>query len=155
LEPTFIGNIKTVFTKDTFVIRIYSVTGRRYVMKKVDELTKNRREMDRENISGHMPEDREMPEYQCAFPYRSFLEPTFIGNIKTVFRKLPKPVALRVKFLFCLWRATISTILNNATAQYFPVATHAANTKQFKFNITCSNESQYTINILHNKTTGL
>jgi hypothetical protein len=26
-------------------------------MKKVDELTKNRREMDRENISGHMPED--------------------------------------------------------------------------------------------------
>ena len=42
-------------------------------------------------------------------------------------------------------RATISTILNNATApQYFPVATHAADTKQFKFNITCSNESQYT-----------
>jgi hypothetical protein len=32
-------------TKDTFVIRIYSVTGRRYVMKKVDELTKNRREI--------------------------------------------------------------------------------------------------------------
>ena len=39
---------------------------------------------------------------------------------------------------FCSWRATISTILNNATAQYFPVATHAADTKQFKFNITCS-----------------
>ena len=38
---------------------------------------------------------------------------------------------------FCSWRATISTILNNATAQYFPVATHAADTKQFKFNITC------------------
>jgi hypothetical protein len=35
-----------------------------------------------------------------------------------------------------------NTILNNATAQYFPVATHAADTKQF--NITCSNESQYT-----------
>jgi hypothetical protein len=32
-------------------------------MKKVDELTKNRREMDSENISGHMPKDREMPEY--------------------------------------------------------------------------------------------
>ena len=42
--------------KCCFVIRIYSVTGRRYVMKKVDELTKNRREMDRENISGHMPQ---------------------------------------------------------------------------------------------------
>jgi hypothetical protein len=38
--------------KCCFVIRIYSVTGRRYVMKKVDELTKNRRDMDRENISG-------------------------------------------------------------------------------------------------------
>ena len=45
---------------------------------------------------------------------------------------------------FCSWRATISTILNNATAQYFPVATHAADTKQFNFNITCSNETQYT-----------
>jgi hypothetical protein len=32
-------------TKDTFVIRTYSVTGRRYVIKKVDKLTKNRREM--------------------------------------------------------------------------------------------------------------
>jgi hypothetical protein len=30
-------------------------------MKKVDELTKNRREMNRENISGHMPEDPESP----------------------------------------------------------------------------------------------
>jgi hypothetical protein len=29
--------------------------SRRYVMKKVDELTKNRREMDRENISGFPP----------------------------------------------------------------------------------------------------
>jgi hypothetical protein len=34
-------------------------------MKKVDELTKNRWEMDRENISGHMPEDREMPTIKC------------------------------------------------------------------------------------------
>ena len=43
-------------------------------MKKVDELTKNRREMDRENISGHMPEDREMPEYcRCEYcPVRNF-----------------------------------------------------------------------------------
>jgi hypothetical protein len=31
---------------------------------------------------------------------------------------------------FCSWRATISTILNNATAQHFPVTTHAADTKQ-------------------------
>jgi len=32
-------------------------------MKHVDDLNKNRREMDRENVSGHMPEDLEMPEY--------------------------------------------------------------------------------------------
>ena len=61
-------------TKDTFVIRIYSVTGRRYVMKKVDELTKNRREMDRENISGHMPEDREMPEYCPVRNFETYLQ---------------------------------------------------------------------------------
>jgi hypothetical protein len=30
-------------------------------MKKVDKLTKTHREMDRENVSGHMPEDSEMP----------------------------------------------------------------------------------------------
>jgi hypothetical protein len=36
-------------------------------MKKVDELTKNRREMDRvrENISGHMPEDRDFQLLCC------------------------------------------------------------------------------------------
>ena len=53
-------------TKDTFVIRTYPATGRRYVMKKADELIKNRREMDREIISGHIPEDPETPEY-CMF----------------------------------------------------------------------------------------
>jgi hypothetical protein len=31
-------------------------------MKKVDKLTKTHREMDRENVSGHMPEHSEMPE---------------------------------------------------------------------------------------------
>ena len=62
--------------KCCFVIRIYSVTGRRYVMKKVDELTKNRREMDRvrENISGHMPEDREMPEYCPVRNFETYLQ---------------------------------------------------------------------------------
>ena len=71
-------------TKDTFVIRIYSVTGRRYVMKKVDELTKNRREMDRENISGHMPEDREMPEY-CPVSIRSILPFLFVSLRTSIF----------------------------------------------------------------------
>jgi hypothetical protein len=56
--------------KYTFVIRIYSVTGRRYVMKKVDKLTKNRREMDRENISRHMPEDRDL-HFLYARPYKN------------------------------------------------------------------------------------
>ena len=211
--------------KCCFVIRIYSVTGRRYVMKKVDELTKNRREMDRENISGHMPEDREMPEYcpvrnfetylqklhpqcnrlwqfptdsfnisdECWFQKRPIGKDTLASFMSTLSKKnrpftnLHQPLnscngcnyprkklfngtnygsyrtqiclvscSISTCFIkgktsygrhyhkFCSWRATISTILNNATAQYFPVATHAADTKQFKFNITCSNESQYT-----------
>jgi hypothetical protein len=61
-------------TKYTFVIRTYSVTGRRYVMKKVDELTKNRWEMDRENISGHMPEDPETPEYCLVRNFETYLQ---------------------------------------------------------------------------------
>ena len=71
-------------------------------MKKVDELTKNRREMERENISGHMPEDREMPEY-CP-----------VRNFETYLQKLHPPCNR-------LWQ--------------FP---------KDSFNITCSNESQYT-----------
>ena len=59
------GNIEYM-TKDMFVIRTSSVISRRYVMKKVDELTKYRREMDRKHISGHMPQDPETPEY-CLF----------------------------------------------------------------------------------------
>ena len=197
-------------TKDTFVIRIYSVTGRRYVMKKVDELTKNRREMDKENISGHMPEDREMPEYcpvvrnfetylqklhpqcnrlwqfskdsfnisdECWFQKRPIGKDTLASFMSTLSKKTglsqiytnhsvraTGATILRKKLFngtnygsyrtqicivscsistcfikgktshgrhdhkFCSWRATISTILNNATAQYFPVATHAADT---------------------------
>ena len=188
-------------------------------MKKVDELTKNRREMNRvrENISGHMPEDREMPEYCPVSNFETYLQklhpqcnrlwqfPTDSFNISDEcwFQKRPIGKDTLASFMFtlskktglsqiytnhsiratgatilgrncsmtqiclvscsistcfikgktsygrhyhkfCSWRATISTILNNATAQYFPVATHAADTKQFKFNITCSNESQYT-----------
>jgi hypothetical protein len=43
-------------------------------MKKVDELTKNRREMDSENISGHMPKDREMPEYCSVRNFETYLQ---------------------------------------------------------------------------------
>jgi hypothetical protein len=43
-------------------------------MKKVDELTKNRREMDRENISGHMPEDRKMLEYCPVRNFETYLQ---------------------------------------------------------------------------------
>jgi hypothetical protein len=38
-------------------------------MKNVDKLTKTHREMDRENVSGHMMDDSEMPEY---YPVRNF-----------------------------------------------------------------------------------
>jgi hypothetical protein len=31
-------------------------------MKKVNKFTKTHKEMDRENVSGHMPEDSEIPE---------------------------------------------------------------------------------------------
>jgi hypothetical protein len=50
------------------------------------------------------------------------LEPTFIGNIKTVCRKLPKPVALRVKFL----KVTDATILgrNCSMTQIMAVTGH-------------------------------
>jgi hypothetical protein len=43
-------------TVDTFCVETDSDTGRRYVSKKVDELTKNHREADKENIGGFMPE---------------------------------------------------------------------------------------------------
>ena len=64
--------------------------------------------------------------------------------INVFYQRKNKLWATLSRHKFCSWRATISTILNNATAQYFPVATYVADTKQFKFNITCSNESQYT-----------
>ena len=61
-------------TKDTFVIRTYSVTGRRYVMKKVEELTKHRWEIDRENIYSHMPEYPETPEYCLVRNFETYLQ---------------------------------------------------------------------------------
>jgi hypothetical protein len=78
-------------TKDTFVIRIHSVTGRRYVMKKVDELTKNRREMDRENISGHMPEDRETSGI-CPEMFSLSISLRFLVNSSTFFITYLLPV---------------------------------------------------------------
>ena len=56
-------------TKDTFVVKSYPDTGRKYIIKKTDELTKNQRESDREKISGHMPADSEVSDI-C--PVRSF-----------------------------------------------------------------------------------
>jgi hypothetical protein len=61
------------------------------------------------------------------------LEPTFIGNIKTVYKSASsvavyQRVSTKEKQVMgdiitssVSWRATISTILNNATAQHFPV----------------------------------
>jgi hypothetical protein len=67
-----------------------------------------------------------------------FFVHTTVLSLKTAFNLVIKGKTSygRHYHKFCSWRATISTILNNATAQYFPVATHAADTKQFKFNIT-------------------
>ena len=44
-------------TVDTFCVETDSDTGRRYVSKKVDELAKNHREADKDNIEGFMPEN--------------------------------------------------------------------------------------------------
>jgi hypothetical protein len=46
----------------------------RYVMKKVDELIKYRREMDSEHISGHMPKDPETPEYWLLRNFETYLQ---------------------------------------------------------------------------------
>ena len=114
--------------KCCFVIRIYSVTGRRYVMKKVDELTKNRREMDRENISGHMPEDREMPEYCPVRNFETYLQklhpqcnrlwqfPTDSFNISDEcwFQKRPIGKDTLASFMFTLSKKTgLSQIYTN------------------------------------------
>jgi hypothetical protein len=40
-----------------------------YIMKKVDKITKAHREMDRENVSGQMTEDSEMPDPRVLFIY--------------------------------------------------------------------------------------
>ena len=45
-----------------------------YVMKKVDKITKAHREMDRENVSGQMTEDSEMPEYCPVRNFEIYLE---------------------------------------------------------------------------------
>ena len=114
--------------KCCFVIRIYSVTGRGYVMKKVDELTKNRWEMDRENISGHMPEDREMPEYCPVRNFETYLQklhpqcnrlwqfPTDSFNISDEcwFQKRPIGKDTLASFMFTLSKKTgLSQIYTN------------------------------------------
>jgi hypothetical protein len=43
-------------------------------MKKVDKLTKIHQEMDRENVSGHMLEDSEMPEYCPVRNFQTYLQ---------------------------------------------------------------------------------
>ena len=48
-------------TKDTFVVKQYADTGLKYVVKRVDDLTKNHRQSDREKVSGHMPADENCP----------------------------------------------------------------------------------------------
>ena len=45
-------------------------------MKKVDKITKAHRKMDRENVSGQMTEDSEMPEYSPVRNFEIYLEKT-------------------------------------------------------------------------------
>ena len=43
-------------------------------MKKVDKLTKTCREIDRQNVSGHMPENSEISEYSPLRNFEIYLE---------------------------------------------------------------------------------
>jgi hypothetical protein len=43
-------------------------------MKKVDQLTKTRREIDTDNVSGHMSENSEMSEYSPVRHFETYLE---------------------------------------------------------------------------------
>jgi hypothetical protein len=43
-------------------------------MKKEDKLTKTRGETDRKNVSGHKPENSEMPEYSTVRNFEIYLE---------------------------------------------------------------------------------
>ena len=54
--------------KSTFTVKVDAKTGREYVSKAVDELTKNHREGDKESSSGYMPENPEDP----LCPVKSF-----------------------------------------------------------------------------------
>ena len=45
-------------------------------MKKIDKLAKTHREMGKENVSGHMPKDREMSEYCPVRNFETYLEKT-------------------------------------------------------------------------------
>jgi hypothetical protein len=59
-------NIRSM-TKDTFKVTIDSDTGRKYVVKCKDELTKNHRGEDTESFSGFMPEN-----HSDSCPVKSF-----------------------------------------------------------------------------------
>ena len=137
---SIIRNIKCIFTKLNAVFIL-----KNGCMKKINITT------DNSVTNLHQPLNSCNG---CNYPRKKLFNGTNYGSyrtqiclvscsISTCFNK-GKTSYGRHYHKFCSWRATISTILNNATAQHFPVTTHAADTKQFKFNITCSKESQYT-----------
>jgi hypothetical protein len=57
------------------------------------------------------------------YPYIMFKNKEYEETVQSTCFIKGKTSYGRYYHKFCSWRATISTILNNATAQYFPVAT--------------------------------
>lgn len=56
-------------TKSTFDVKVYPETKQKYVVKVLDELSKNHRGSDKEKVSGHMPS---MPESPDVCPVTTF-----------------------------------------------------------------------------------
>ncbi|KAK7094672.1 hypothetical protein V1264_006191 [Littorina saxatilis] len=98
-------------TKDTFGVKIDQTTGKQYVIKRFDELTKNHRAGDEELVTGVMPEtgDSSCPVYSYN-KYLSLLNPkcerlwqfpinTFHGDDETWYDNRPMGVHTMKKFM--------------------------------------------------------
>lgn len=60
-------------TKDTFIIRKDPKTGLRYVTKGLEEMTKNHREHDKENIASLMPQTPGLcSRFSCNILYKRY-----------------------------------------------------------------------------------
>ncbi len=74
-------------TKSTFDVKVYPETKQKYVVKVLDELSKNHRGSDKEKVSGHMPSMPESPDVCPVTTFEKYLAKlnppqTGYGNIQ-------------------------------------------------------------------------